>query len=322
MLDATLRAVLKRRSERLDEFSLGGSEDSVRPDVNLKRVEMDKLRAEARESVLKGVVESQAKFSAELIGLLARCTVLMADGGETLRKAFPESTEASSSDEPSPEHMAKSVAEAMARVAASNDEALTALIGQSTSAFQHARDSALLKFANRPSSSLGGPRARPSVTGPASRISHGPRGSISSKPGPRTSFSTARRRSSLGTGNARAVNSPRRSGGSSSAKSPRRPMRHGAGLAIGARRAAEKKSVRWRDETSQGEIDDKGLGRPFSALSGAAPSSSVSGPPVAPLVFVTKPSEGALADSAKPKEAGESEAEWEDERTDDNVSVE
>lgn len=310
MFDATLRAVLKRRSERLDEFSLGGSEESVRPDVDMKRAEMDKIRAEARESVLKGVVESQAKFTAELIGLLARCTVLMADGGETLRKAFPSAVE-SSSEDLSPEQIARSVADSMARVAASNDEALAALIGQSTSSFQNARDSALLKFSARPSSST---VPRPSASASAARSSHGPRGSISTKPGPRASFSNARRRSSLGTGpiaHHRSVNSPRRSGGSS--KSPRRPLRHGAGLATGARRAAEKKSVRWRDETSQGEIDDKGL-RPSSRTSGPIPSSTV--PTVAPLVFVTKPSVNNLSEAK-----GESEAEWEDERTEDSVSV-
>jgi kinesin family protein 18/19 len=131
---------------------------------------------------------------------------------------------------------------------------------------------------------------------------------------PRASFSAARRRSSLGLGNMahRPTNSPRRSNGSSG-RSPRRPTKLGSAHAA-IRRAPEKKSVRWRDETSQGEIDDKGL-QPASTANASVPSaSSAATAPIIPLVMVTK------TDAVRPKDAVESEAEWEDERTDD-VSI-
>ena len=56
-----------------------------------KSAEMDKVRAEARENVLQIALDGQAKFAAELVGLLARCTVMMGQGSATLRTAFGDS---------------------------------------------------------------------------------------------------------------------------------------------------------------------------------------------------------------------------------------
>ena len=279
MFNATLRAVSERRSERLDEFGI----DSIRADAHSRRAEMDKIVAETREGVLQVALESQAKFASELVGLLARCTVMMSEGSAALKEAFSETQAEERADNVV---IARNIAESMDRVAKSNDRVFISMIGASTASFVSARDSTLLKFtAHAP--------VKASTSRPAMRPSTGSRG----KPPIRTSFASGRRRSSLTI----VHNSPRRL----NTKSPRRPgARQSLGRAPPAR-AVEKKSVRWRDETSLGEIDDKGL-RPARR--------SVSQPvkTIAPLLLVTKP------DS---KVRDESEAEWEDERTEDSVST-
>lgn len=279
MFDATLRAVSERRSDRLDE----SASDIIRAEAHSKRAEMDKVRAEAREKVLQIALDGQAKFAAELVGLLARCTVMMGQGSATLNTTFGESPV---EGEDTSVAIARQVAESMSRVAQSNDQAFASLIGATTASFQSARDSALLKFTAIPSTT--NTNARP-----------GPRGSITGRPKPpaRTSLTNHRRRSSLTVSH----NSPRRL----NPKSPRRPTaRHSLSRAP-VSRIAEKKSVRWRDETSQGEIDDKGL-RPIRR-SVSQPTKSLT-----PLLLVPKP-------DAKGRDG--SEAEWEDEQTEDSMSV-
>ncbi|KAF8339199.1 P-loop containing nucleoside triphosphate hydrolase protein [Cantharellus anzutake] len=240
LFEATLRAVSERKSDRLDESGV----DAVRIEAQLQRTEMERSKAEARESISKAAVESQANFVTELVGLLARCTVMMADGSVTLQSA-------------------REVAAAMSRVAASNDSAFTALIGQSTAAFHSSKSSALLSFTSHPTPSI-----------------------LVRKP-----------RSSIGMGGH--AMSPRRL----PTKSPRRPLRQSLSRAE-PKREVIKKSVRWRDETSQGEIDDKGL-KP-------AKKNSPIRPPIAPLVLQP-------GMNGKKKAGSESDGEWEDERTEDGV---
>ena len=276
MFEATLRAVSQRKSDRLDELAV----DSIRADAHSHRAEMEKVKAETRESVLKAALTSQASFASELVGLLARCTVMMAEGGMMLQNVVESSVL-----DPAIATVVREVAASMSRVAQGNDTAFTTLIGQTTASFQSARNSTLLKFSSHASS------APPLASKTSSRTTSSHRGSLGHN----------RRRSSVGSSNQHA--SPRRTHG----KSPRKPAssRQSFLRVEPARRVAEKKSVRWRDETSQGEIDDRGL------RSAAVPAKQES----TPVVVVTK------TDGKKKNAVTESDGEWEDERTDDSISI-
>lgn len=303
MFDATLRAVSERRSERLDELGI----DSIRAGAHSKRAEMDKILAETRESVLQAALDSQAKFASELVGLLARCTVMMGEGGAALKDALSETLPESDADNIV---IARNIAESMDRVAKSNDKAFVSMIGASTASFQSARDSTLLKFT--PHSP-----ANTSTSRPVPRSSAGSR----AKPPIRSSFVGGRRRSSITLG----APSPRRL----NTKSPRRPGGRQSLVRGPPARAVEKKSVRWRDQTSLCEIDGKDLrSKAKKSIRWHDQTSSdesdnkdprparrsVSQPvkTIAPLVLVTKP-DGRSRD--------ESDAEWEDERTEDSMST-
>lgn len=303
MFDATLRAVSERRSERLDEFGI----DSIRADAHSKRAEMNKILAETRESVLQAALDSQARFASELVGLLARCTVMMGEGGAALKEAFSETAAEPHADGTV---IARNIAESMDRVAKSNDQAFVSMIGASTASFQTARESTLLKFTTHALTNA-------STSRPTSRPSTGAR----AKPPIRTSFASSRHRSSLTASH----NTPHRL----NPKSPRRPGARQGLLRAPPARAVEKKSVRWRDQTSLCEIDGKDL-RPAekngirwrnqASLDEIADKDlrparrSISQPvmTIAPLLLDPKP-------YGKAKD--ESDAEWEDERTEDSVST-
>ncbi|KAF9520756.1 hypothetical protein BS47DRAFT_1481137 [Hydnum rufescens UP504] len=276
MFEATLRAVSQRKSDRLDELAA----ENIRADAHSHRAEMDKVRAETREGVLRAALNSQASFTTELVGLLARCTVMMADGGAMLQNVVD-----SSDLDPAVVSVLRDITASMSRVAQANDAAFTTLVGQSTASFQSARDSTLLKFSSHASST------RPPPSKPSSSRTI---------PSHRSSLGHSRRRSSTGLSIQHA--SPRRTHG----KSPRKPAssRQSFLRAEPARRVTEKKSVRWRDETSQGEIDDRGL------RSVTAPAKKG----ITPMVVVSK------VDGKKKSLSMESDGEWEDERTDDSIS--
>ncbi|KAF8314728.1 kinesin-domain-containing protein [Clavulina sp. PMI_390] len=286
MFDATLRAATERRSDRIDESGA----DVIRADAHLKRAEMDQVRAETRENVLQIALEGQAKFATELVGLLARCTVMMGQGSASLSAMFPAET----GDEHHAAALVREVSERMSQVARGNDQVFGTLIGATTEEFQVGRDSALLKFTAHPSlaSSTLRPVGRTSILG-------------KTKPTARTSLTTTRRRSSVIANHPAPHISPRRL----PAKSPRRPGARASLTRVPVGRAAEKKSVRWRDETSLAEIEEKGL-RPM-----ARQSMPQSVRPITPLVLAANPA------APKPKEKEESEADWEDERTEDSASV-
>src|SRR5258708_7251449 len=245
LFEATLRAVSERKSDRLDEFGM----DAVRLDAQLQRVEMERAKAEARECTSKAAFSTQAKFVLDLVGLLARCNVMIANGSATLRTLFnePEGVQ------PEVAVKARELAAAMSHVAASNDSTFTSLIGQNTEAFHSSNHSTLLSFTSHPlpSALSSKPEARGGNVHRVSLLGH-------------------RRRSSVGL--AGHSISPRRL----PTKPPRRPFIQSLSRAE-PRRETVKKSVRLRDAISQGEIDDKGL-QP-------AKKSSPILPPIAPLVL-------------------------------------
>ncbi|VDB90172.1 unnamed protein product [Peniophora sp. CBMAI 1063] len=279
MFDAVLRAVSERRSDRLDEISV----DNVRLDVEYRRMELEKFRAEAERDAIKDAMESQARMFVHLMGLVGRYTVVLGNAGSSIQAALSEGPDGL-------ETSVRAIAAKLQDLAGQNDRDFVSFVNHSVATYANMATGA---------ASLQG------FTGhhapPPSAVSHAPR--VSSAPGDVLGPSKARasRRSSsygaLGVGSPAkkaptSVRSPRRSRPSVSGSAPyRRPSDKGK----------EKKGVQWRDEVG-GEIDDGGAGP------SRAPSISVTAAdePENPFTQRVPPS---ISDS-----------DWEDEKTDDSAN--
>ncbi|KAI0759930.1 P-loop containing nucleoside triphosphate hydrolase protein [Irpex lacteus] len=285
MFEATLRAVSERRSDKLDELSV----DNVKLDAKWRKAEMEKLKAEARQEALRETMESHSQTVVSLLGLLGRCTVMLAEAGRTLE------------DSPS-EDAISSLAVSLKKVADSNDGAFKSLIGHTTLdyAVADARPSALDNFKGYPTT-LG----RASTSG-VIRTASGPTSVQPPPPLPKVS----RRASSYGTAS---VTSPLRR----SQRSPRKSLRSSLASAVPyGRRGSDKskkKGVQWRDEVGQGELDDGGLG----VAPATTPSVSIFSPGAS--VIEESISANSIPGRNTPSRAG-SESEWEDEKVDDTFT--
>jgi len=123
MFEATLRAVCERRQEKLDEVYI----DNVALDAKAKRAIMGQFKAEAEVSTYKAAVGRQAEMLTNLIGILARCTVMLKDGSESLRGAVS-----------SPETLqdkADIIASQLQQLAEANDTSFANLLGFSTASY-------------------------------------------------------------------------------------------------------------------------------------------------------------------------------------------
>ncbi|KAF8529003.1 P-loop containing nucleoside triphosphate hydrolase protein [Hysterangium stoloniferum] len=118
MFDAMLRAVCERRHDKLDEVSI----DNIALNAQVKKIEMDRIKAEAESSVLKSTIESQAALIVTFAGILARSTAMMKDGGDALLTKTPDASD--------PVH---TVGTSLKRVAGGNDSVLASLVNHSTS---------------------------------------------------------------------------------------------------------------------------------------------------------------------------------------------
>jgi kinesin family protein 18/19 len=281
MFDATLKAVTERRMDQLDELSV----ESVRLDSRAIKAELERARAEAREAATREVLEAQAGLLVNLVGMVGRCNVMLGEAGQVLATfASAEGVDALSR-----------VATSLSAVAGQNDQALTSLIGQSTSGYT-VTATAPSALDNYKSYSFASSSRQTSASATAS---------ASTMPKPKVT-----RRSSV------VPVSPRRG-----YKSPRRSTRTSlTGTTAPSRRAVvddkgkKKKSVQWRDDAGHGHIDDAG-NDPFyvkppavdSSTPGPSQASSSSAP--AP-VAAEPPRPGSVAGSV----AG-SESDWEDERS-------
>ncbi|KAI0347546.1 kinesin-domain-containing protein [Trametopsis cervina] len=299
MFEATLRAVSERRSDKLDELSV----DNVKLDARWRKAEMEKLKAEARQEALREAVETHSQTVVGLLGLLGRCTVMLAEAGRTLEGAPAED-------------VVKNLASSLKKVAAGNDEAFKSLVGHSTLeyALPDVQVSSLDNFKGYPSTlglGLG-------LSG--GRIVSGPPATEQPPPMPKVS----RRVSSYGTST---VTSPLRR----SARSPRKSLRASLASAVPyGRRTSDKgkkKGVQWRDEAGQGDLDDRGLGTSSSASAAAAPVISVFSPGASTVISPAVPDESSISISAglsiqrnTPSRAG-SESDWEDEKVEDSFNV-
>ena len=248
MFDAMLRAVCERKVDKLEEVSA----DNISLDAKAKKAEMDKIKFETETSTLKSAVEKQFGLVTNLVGILARCTVMLKDGSDSLLSADTTSTETLDA-------IVRNVATSLKRVAEANDSSFFSLLGHSALSYAPiANASSLSSFSGHPTLPIPG--------------------------------ASASRRSSRRGSVAPASGSPRRF------RSPRKSVVIRTSLAPGRRgaeREKEKKSLRWKDEAGQGNLDDASPGN---------------------LTIVEN-------HSSRQMSFGGSESEWEDEKTDDSFNV-
>lgn len=279
MFEATLRAVSERRSDNLDDVSV----DNVRRDAHCKQAEMEKLKAEASRDAMREAVAAQATMVVSLIGLVGRCTVMLAESSKNLKSAAEE-------DKDDLEASVRSLALDLKKVADNNDAAFKDILGHSAS-----------EYAVGPPPTLG-------VAFPTSfgrRVASGPTSLSHSVARP------TRRTSSFG-----AARSTSPSGLRKSHRSPRKSLRSSLVSSAPYRRMSDKgkkKGVQWVDEVGQGDIDDGGFGQGSTpVISITAPETSIvsSGGAAEESLFF-EPGPSSSRNTLVP-----SESEWEDEKPD------
>ncbi|KAG1753788.1 P-loop containing nucleoside triphosphate hydrolase protein [Suillus paluster] len=202
MFEATLRAVSERRSDKLEELHV----DCIKTAARCRKAEIERVRAEAERDAVRESVRAQSEMIISLLGMVGRCTVVL---GETAR-----SLEA--------QHGSEGMASALRGVAQKNDDALAALVGQTTAAYAAQGTGAFDTFRVPSGSALPQPAKRKSMSYNA--VASPPRRSYKS---PRRSL-----RSSIG-----------------------QPYRRASDK---EEKEKEKKVVQWKDEAGQGALDDGG----------------------------------------------------------------
>lgn len=274
MFDAMLRAVSERRSDKMDEVSI----ENVKLDGRYHRADIERVKAEAKQEALREAVQAQSELVVNLVGMLGRCNIMLADAGRMLRTALDEGKDGL-------DGAVRTVSSSLQKLAQTNDGAFTELVGHcvSSSSLSATRPSAIETFSTHSFSFT-------------QRVASGPIISQQAK------TKINRRSSSYGS----VVGSP---GRKSHKNSPRKSARNSL---VPYRRTSDKekekkKGVQWRDEAGQGDIDDGGLGPKASA-----PCTSLDG------------AEGEnmpTSSSQRSVSRAGSESEWEDEKSDDNVSM-
>ncbi|KAG9128278.1 kinesin-like protein Klp5 [Ceratobasidium sp. 392] len=222
VFDSQLRSIAERK--------LGDDmcNEIIRLDAKAKKAELETRKAEARANVLEGTVSELGEAVAALAGIVARCSVMMADGATVLRNA--------TADENSEETL-RAVAGALGRIADSNGHTLFNVLGQS--AVPGSGPSSLLSFNGHTAANAS---RRYSLPQPA------PRGARRSSVAANTSITSS------------VAPSPRRF------KSPRKPLsRRTSSISTILPKIAPvpapvvrapKKAVQWRDQAGEGSLDD------------------------------------------------------------------
>ncbi|KAF8974640.1 kinesin-like protein [Flammula alnicola] len=288
MFDATMRAVSERKSEKLDEISL----ENVKLETSLQKVTMEKLKAESEREAMQDAVVDMADVIVKLVGMLGRCTVLVGEAANTLNA--PDSEEDTGVK-------VKKIAKTLDGMREKNDETFKKLLGHSTESYivkKNLESSVFDSFQN-----YGATFGR--------RVSSGP-AVLQQAARPTTS------RSSSTYGNMSISASPPRR----SHKSPRKSLRSSL-VSQPYRRVPDKekkapksaKNVQWRDEVGQGTLDDGG-----SRISVPVAVQIIPASPALDTV-TTKPPARAPSPVQRPASALGSESDWEDERTDDSLSM-
>jgi kinesin family protein 18/19 len=211
-------ATLRAVSERRSDRLDDISVDNVEMDARWRNTDMERMKAEAERDVLKDAVESQAEMVVNLVGIVGRCTVMIGEAGRLLRSSVEEGRDGM-------EGTVRAMAASLKNVTEKN-EAFTTMIGHSTVGHMRDERSALAidVFKGHPTSFM--------------RISSVPH---LQPPKPRSS------RRSLSYG-----------GPGSPCRTPRKSLR--SSISQPYRRVSDKekdkKSVQWRDEVGQGDLDD------------------------------------------------------------------
>lgn len=280
MFDATMRAVAERKSDKLDEASA----DNIKAQAASRRAEMEATRLAGERDAFRDAAEDMADVMVKVIGMLGRCTVIVGDAGTKLQAH--DSAEV------------KQVATMLNRVKEKNDETFKTLLGHSTEAYT--------SLGAAPTNPLADPFLSYGATFTTRRVSSGPAvlQEAASRPLRRASLAPPA--------------SPRRS-----LRSPRKSLRSTVGVPYVRRPSVETKekkpakSVQWRDEAGQGDLDDGGKKPLFSV---APPMLSVI--PATPGDLVGSIPVERLSPVGRPGSALGSESEWEDdEKTEDSANV-
>jgi kinesin family protein 18/19 len=222
MFEAMVRAVIERRSDRLDEIST----ENVKLDAQWRKAVTEKIRAEAEREAMEDAMAEQAKMVVDLLGMVGRYTVVLGDASRSLRTALEDGRDGL-------DGTVRVVASSLRTLMEQNDEDFESLVGHTVASY------AAISFP----STLEGFKgfAKPKR--------------LSSAPSELQSRTASRRSSTYGT---LGVGTPQRK---SHLKSPRKSLRNSHGGAnIPYRRPSdkskEKKVVQWRDEAGQGDLDE------------------------------------------------------------------
>ena len=290
MFDATMRAVSERKSEKLDEVSI----DNMKLEASFRKASMEKLKAESECEAIRDTVADMADVMVKLVGMLGRCTVMVGEAANVLRKPF---------DKDDIGITVQKVATTLENIREKNDETFKRLVGHSTESYtmQDSVESTALESFRQYGATF------------THRVSSGP--AVLQQ----IARSNTSRRSSTYGNISVSASPPRRSH-----KSPRRSLR--SSLASQPyRRASEKekkitkstKNVQWRDEAGQGDLDDGG--------SKVFPAVSLTVIPPTPLTqdSTSKPPLQASSPVQRCSSSLGSESEWEDEneKTDDSFNM-
>ena len=259
-------ATLRAVSERRSDRLDEVSIDNVKMDARFRQAEMGQARAEAERDAMKAAVTAQAELVVSLVGMVGRCTVMISEAGRILKSSVEEGRDGM-------EGTVRAMAASLKSVSERNDEAFVSMVGYSTAG--HLGDSQVIDNFKGHSVTFTNHFALPAQLPKARTRRLSACGAIASPP-------------------RRTYRTPRKSLRSSFSQ----PYRHASD------KEKDKKSVQWRDEAGQGELDDAGDRTEPPMISVTSAGSS----------FTMSPNE---------KRAGSltgSESEWEDEKTDDNDS--
>jgi kinesin family protein 18/19 len=122
MFDAMLRAVVERRSDKLDEVCV----ENVKLDARWRKAEMERLKAEGQRDAVTQAASEQATMIVSLIGVVGKCAATLSETSRLLKTSIEEGRDGLDAT-------VKAVIATLNYTADSNDEVMKTLFGQSGS---------------------------------------------------------------------------------------------------------------------------------------------------------------------------------------------
>jgi kinesin family protein 18/19 len=122
MFEAVLRAVVERRSDRLDEQSI----ENLKLDARWRKSEMERAKAEGFCEVAQGIIAEQTKTIVGLLGIIGKHEVVFSETSRLLETSLVEKKDDVADT-------VGVVTSSMKAVSTNSDEALKTLIGNATS---------------------------------------------------------------------------------------------------------------------------------------------------------------------------------------------